>query len=55
MTPHIKYFFTYEQINCGNMLMKNDVLCKVVGIGSICLKIFDGITRTLFNVEYVLN
>ena len=35
--------------------MGNDVVCKTIGIGNICMKMFDGQVRTLMNVRYILN
>lgn len=55
MTPHKEYFSIYKQINGINVLMKNDTSCKIVGIGLVCIKIFDGIKKIIFNVANVLN
>ena len=33
--------------------MGNDVVCKTVGIGNICMSMFDGQVRTLTNVQHV--
>jgi len=33
--------------------MGNDHSCKVEGIGTICIKIFDGMVRELKEVRYV--
>ena len=33
--------------------MENNVTCKTVGIGSIKIKMYDGIVRTLIDVRYV--
>ena len=33
--------------------MGNDVVCKTVGIGNICMRMFDGQVRTLTNVRHV--
>ena len=33
--------------------MGNNVTCKIVGVGSIQIKMFDGMVRTLFDVKHV--
>ena len=33
--------------------MGNNVTCKIVGIGSIKIKMYDGIVRTLTDVRYI--
>jgi len=33
--------------------MKNDVACKKDGIGTICIKMFDGVVRDLPKVRYI--
>ena len=35
--------------------MKNNDVCKTVGIGNICVRMFDGQGRPLTNVRYILN
>ena len=47
VTPHRDWFDTYKSINCGFVLMSNDATCKVVGIGTIKIKMFDNVVRTL--------
>ena len=54
MTPHRNYFNTYKSVNCGFVLMGNDASCKVVGIGTIKIKMFDNVVRTLGEVRHVL-
>ena len=44
---------TYEPINGGIVLIENNMPCKTIGIGSIKIKMHDGIFRTLSNVRYV--
>lgn len=46
------WFATYQSIDGGKVLMKNNVACKVVGIGSIQIKMYDGIVRTLSDVTF---
>ncbi|KAL6322109.1 hypothetical protein AAG906_005046 [Vitis piasezkii] len=40
-------------VNFGSVLMGNDASCKVVGIGNIIIKMFDGVARTLCDVRHV--
>ena len=47
------WFATYQSIDGGKILIGNNVDCKVVGIGSIQIKMFDGIVRTLIDVRHV--
>jgi len=53
MCPKKEWFITYEPFEGGTVLMRNDVACKTVGIGSICMKMFDRQVRTLKNVRHV--
>ena len=47
MAPHKDWFDTYKSVNCGFVLMGNNATCKVVGIGTIKIKTFDNVVRTL--------
>ncbi|GJR45460.1 retrovirus-related pol polyprotein from transposon TNT 1-94 [Tanacetum coccineum] len=47
------WFSTYCEIDGGKVLMGNDAPCKVVGIGTIQIKMFDGTVRTLKDVRHV--
>ncbi len=53
MTPNKDLFTTYERVDEGNVTMGNDALCKVVGVGSVKMKMFDGMVRTLSDVRHV--
>ncbi|XP_073111292.1 uncharacterized mitochondrial protein AtMg00300-like [Elaeis guineensis] len=53
MCPYRDWFYTYEQIDGGVVLMGNNASCKTVGIGSIRIKMHDGIVRTLTQVRHV--
>ena len=50
ITPHRDWFDIYKSVNCGSILMGNDATCKVVGIGTIKIKMFDNVVRTLGEV-----
>ena len=54
MTPHRDWFDTYKSVNCGSVLIGNDATCKVVGIGTIKINMFDNVVRTLGEVRHVL-
>ena len=53
MIPNKDWFNTYRSINSVSVLMGNVVSCKVVGIGNIKIKMFDGVVRTLGDVRHV--
>jgi len=44
---------TYQPIDGGNVLMRNNMPCKTISIGSIKIRMYDGIVRTLSNVRHV--
>ncbi|XP_071932870.1 uncharacterized protein [Coffea arabica] len=53
MCPNRDWFSTYEPTEGGVVLMGNNAVCKVVGKGTIQIKMYDGIVRTLTNVRHV--
>ncbi|KAK2995464.1 hypothetical protein RJ640_005398, partial [Escallonia rubra] len=53
MCPNRDWFATYRSFDGGKVLMGNDVACKVVGIGSIQIRMHYGIMRTLTDVRHV--
>ncbi|KAK3001961.1 hypothetical protein RJ639_020920 [Escallonia herrerae] len=53
MCPNRDWFATYRSFDGGKVLMRNDVTCKMVGIGSIQIRMHDGIVRTLTDVRHV--
>ena len=53
MTPYRDWFSSYDSIEGGVILLGNNVSCKVFGIGSVKIKMHDGIIRTLTNVWHV--
>ena len=46
------YFSSFLALN-GTVLMGNDHPCQIVGIGSVKIRMFDGVVRTLRNVRYI--
>jgi hypothetical protein len=53
ISPKRDWLTTYESVNCGTVLMGNDVACQIVGIGTIRIKMHDKIVRTLTNVRHI--
>ena len=54
MTPKKDWFDTYKPSNDGMVQMGNDATCLVIGIGTVKIKMFDGVVRVLSNVRHVL-
>ena len=48
-----EWFSTYKPYDGGSVLIGNYVMCKIVGIGNIRMRMFDGQVRTLTNVRHV--
>lgn len=56
MYLHQDWFFTYHSIDDDIMLIeKNNMSCKVVGIGTISINMHNGIIRTLPNMQHILD
>ncbi|GJY33991.1 retrovirus-related pol polyprotein from transposon TNT 1-94 [Tanacetum coccineum] len=53
MSPNRDWFVTYEEFDGGHVFMGNDSPCKVVGIGTIRIKMHDGVVKTLTDVRHV--
>ena len=53
MTPKKDWFDTYKPCNSGMVQMSNDATCPFIGIGTMKIKMFDGVVRVLSNVKYV--
>lgn len=51
--PERDWFSNFKNLDTGVALMGNDHLCHILGIGTIRIKIFDGIVRELKDVRYV--
>ncbi|KAF3665269.1 Retrovirus-related Pol polyprotein from transposon TNT 1-94 [Capsicum annuum] len=47
------WFIAYETVSKCIVLMENNTPCKIDGIGTIRIKMFDGVVRTLGDVRYV--
>ena len=53
VTPNKDWFDIYMLVNSGFVLMGNDASCKVIGIGNIRIKMFDGVVKTLCDVRHI--
>ena len=54
MCPDQNLFTTYNYFNRGEVLMGNNTMCKVIRLGTIRFKIFDGMNRELREVRHIL-
>ena len=52
MCPERKYFDTYRACD-ATVMMGNGSASRVVGIGTMKMKMFDGVVRTFANVRHV--
>lgn len=55
MCPNRDLFLTYETIFKCVVVMENNSPCRIVGIGRVKIKIFDGIIRRFGAIRHVLN
>ncbi|KAH9743695.1 hypothetical protein KPL70_003390 [Citrus sinensis] len=53
MCPHKDFFVTFKSIDGGKVLLRNNLACKVAGIGSVRIKMYDGSVKGLEQVRYV--
>ncbi|KAH9702699.1 hypothetical protein KPL70_010850 [Citrus sinensis] len=53
MCPDQNLFTTYNAFNGGEVLMGNNTMCKVVRLGTIRFKMFDGMIRELRDVRHI--
>ena len=42
MSPYNSYFSNYHEFDGGRVIMGNNSVCKVIGMGKIYLKLHDG-------------
>ena len=52
--PHKYRFSSYQIVNDGIVILGDNHSCKTVGVGSVKIKMFDGVIRTLTDVRHVL-
>jgi hypothetical protein len=53
MCSHRNWFISYQSVDEGVVFMGNGIPCKTVGVGSIRIRMFDGIIRELTDARYV--
>ena len=53
MCPNRESFFEYKSIDGGKVLMGNDFSCRVIGIGRVAVRHFDGDVKILNNVRHI--
>ncbi|KAG8497073.1 hypothetical protein CXB51_008352 [Gossypium anomalum] len=53
ISPNRDWFTTYETVSEGVVLIGNNASCKIAGVGTIKVKMFDGVVRTLSDVRHV--
>ncbi|KAH0632790.1 hypothetical protein KY284_035576 [Solanum tuberosum] len=53
MCPNKDLFATYKSVGGGVVLIANNAPCKVLGKGTIQIRMYDGVVRTLTDVRYV--
>jgi hypothetical protein len=53
MCSHRNWFISYQSVDEGVVFMANGIPYKIVGVGSIRIRMFDGIFRELMDVRYV--
>jgi hypothetical protein len=53
MCSHRNWFISYQSVDEGVVFMGNGIPCKTLGVGSIRIRMFDGIVRELTDVRYV--
>ena len=53
MNPNRDWFLTYELVHKGAILMGDNASCKVTYIRTACIKMFDGVVRTLGDIMHV--
>ena len=55
MTPNRDWFSTYKLLHKYAVLMGNNASCKLLGIGIVHIKMFDGVVCPLGDVKHVLD
>ncbi|KAG8367168.1 hypothetical protein BUALT_Bualt16G0044500 [Buddleja alternifolia] len=53
MTPNRGWFDEFTKLEGGSVLLGNNKSCKVQGIGSVRIKMFNGIEKVLKQVRYI--
>ena len=53
MTPNKDWFETLSEAPGGQVILENNKSCEVMGIGSVRIKMHDGVERVLQEVKYI--
>jgi len=53
MCPNKDLFASYRSINGGTVLIGNNVARKTVGIGTVRIRMHDGVVRTMTDVRHI--
>ena len=53
MCPKREWFNQIQEIDGGNVLIGSNQSCKIEGIGTISMKMSDGIVRILKDMRYI--
>ncbi|KAG8482894.1 hypothetical protein CXB51_024220 [Gossypium anomalum] len=53
MSTNQDWFITYETVSECVILMGNNASCKIIGVGTIKVKMFDGVVKTFSDVRHV--
>ena len=53
VTPHRHWFSTYDCVQGGVVHMGNNAMCNIVGVGSMRIRMFDGMIYNFLNVHHV--
>ncbi len=54
MCPKKELFDTYKTCN-STVIMGNDATYSIIGIGTVKIKMFDGVVRAFENVKHILD
>lgn len=55
MTSNWDWFYTYEPISSGSIFIKNNHALEVDAVGTIKIKMYDDIVRTVEGVRHLNN
>ena len=53
MNPNKDWFESLNEVNEGQVILGNDKCCKVKGVGTLKVKMHDGVERVLHQVRYI--
>ena len=53
MYPFRSYFTEYQEFDGGRVMMRNNSICRIIGIEDVSLKLHDGSIRVLKQVRHV--